>query len=208
MKENIKNEVKLIGTITTRPCKAYIKNNIWVWKVIISVKRKSGVIDNVPVYLFNGDAFKLGEMVEVDGYIKTYNQNSYNGQRRLLVYVMANDVKKADSQTYCNHISFEGYAVSVKEIRRTPLGRWISEIIIAVNFENHSSYIPCIAWGANARFTQTIMPGDKVDVSGQFHSRVYNKSEENFVVEKTAYEISIDEIKFIYDHSEIDEILS
>ena len=84
--------------------------------------------------------------------------------------------------------------------RTTPFKREISDVLIAVNRSyNKSDYLPCIAWGRNAKFVKNLSVGDKLQMCGRIQSRVYQKKIDDEVVEKTAYEISLSKITKITD---------
>ena len=96
-----------------------------------------------------------------------------------------------------NYIEIEGYVCKPTVYRTTPFGREICDVLLAVNRAyNKSDYIPCIAWGRNARYAESFVVGDKVLLSGRIQSREYQKGLEDGSYEsRTAYEVSINKLE-------------
>lgn len=137
--------------------------------------------------------FAIGDMVEVSGQFRSYNNYTENGNR-LVLTLFARDIQfvPADS-AHENEIYLNGYLCKPPIYRTTPFGREIADILLAVNRAyNKSDYIPCIAWGRNARFVKNFVVGQNIKVWGRMQSREYQKrlSEEETVT-KTAYEVSV-----------------
>ena len=98
-----------------------------------------------------------------------------------------------------NKIYLDGYICKSPIYRTTPFGREISDLLMAINRSyNKSDYIPCIAWGRNARFCEKLLVGDHIKLWGRIQSREYQKKYEGGNVEnKTAYEVSISKLEYI-----------
>jgi len=148
--------------------------------------------------LINMD-LNVGDIVEIIGQFRSYNNPSNTGNK-LLLTIFARDIKKKDSFEdikNLNHIFLDGYICKKPQYRTTPFGREISDILLAVNrLYGKSDYIPCIAWGRNARFANSFEVGDNVKVWGRVQSRDYQKRLENGeIVTRTAYEVSITKIE-------------
>ena len=96
-----------------------------------------------------------------------------------------------------NEIFLDGYICKEPVYRKTPFGREIADVLLAVNRAyNKSDYIPTIAWGRNSRFCQTLEVGDNIRVWGRLQSREYQKKiSETEVVKKVAYEVSISKME-------------
>ena len=144
-----------------------------------------------------------GYTVEVDGQFRSYNH--YDGQKnRLVLSVFAQDVKFLEGfNDYAgiNRIVLDGYICKEPIYRKTPLGREIADILLAVNRDyKKSDYIPCIIWGRNARFASRFEIGTKVRICGRIQSREYSKkvSDDEFEV-RTAYEVSIMKMEVLKD---------
>jgi len=136
-----------------------------------------------------------GSSVEVIGQFRSYN-NPSNVGNRLILTVFARDIKNVESidlSKNINEIFLNGYVCKKPQYRTTPLGREITDILLAVNrLYGKSDYIPCIAWGRNARFASTFQIGDNIKIWGRVQSRDYQKKLEDDRVEiRTAYEVSI-----------------
>lgn len=142
---------------------------------------------------------EVGQKIEVMGQFRSYNNYSDNGNR-LVLTLFAKEIKPADDDTEPeNEIYLNGYICKPVVYRVTPFGREIADILVAVNRAyNKSDYIPCIAWGRNARFIKNIEVGQNIRVWGRMQSREYQKrvSEEETVT-KTAYEISISKLEVV-----------
>lgn len=136
-----------------------------------------------------------GSLAEVLGQFRSYN-NPSNVGNRLILTVFARDIKNVESidpSKNINEIFLNGYVCKKPQYRTTPLGREITDILLAVNrLYGKSDYIPCIAWGRNARFASTFQIGDNIKIWGRVQSRDYQKKLEDGRVEiRTAYEVSI-----------------
>ena len=146
----------------------------------------------------------IGSKLEVDGQFRSYN--SYEQERsRLILTVFAKDIKfladdeeiEVSRDTVSNEVTLDGYICKKPIYRKTPFGREISDILLAVNRAyNKSDYIPCIAWGRTARFCENIPIGTEVRVIGRVQSRGYEKKHEDGTVEKrVAYEVSVSSLE-------------
>ncbi len=168
----------------------------------VSVPRLSEAKDLVPVTvserLCDPALLVPGERVEILGQFRSYNNYSDEGNR-LMLTLFARELRfpEGESEVPPNEIVLVGFICKPPVYRHTPFGREIADMLIAVNRSyNKSDYIPCIAWGRNARFSRTLAVGDKVRLSGRIQSREYRKrlSEEEYTT-KTAYEISVIKIE-------------
>lgn len=142
---------------------------------------------------------EIGDIVRIQGQFRSYNNFSSVGNR-LILTVFVKDIEFLD--TMCdaqnpNNIFLNGYICKPPVYRTTPFMREIADILLAVNRSyNKSDYIPCIAWGRNAKFAETLPVGTNLKVWGRIQSREYQKkiSEEDFET-KTAFEISISKLE-------------
>ena len=173
----------------------------------LSVKRLSGNVDIIPLMvserLIDVRNDYSGYTIEVDGQFRSYNH--YDGQKnRLVLSVFAQNVQFLEGFTDCvgtNQIVLDGYVCKEPIYRKTPLGREISDILLAVNRDyRKGDYIPCIAWGRNARFASRFEIGTRVRICGRIQSREYYKkiSDDEFEV-RTAYEVSIMKMEVVED---------
>jgi single-stranded DNA-binding protein len=170
---------------------------------MIEVPRLSNCEDKIPVTiserLAGKDKLKIGTIVEIEGQFRSYNSFSSEGNK-LILTVFARDITFLDDEKKVknpNQIYLNGYICKKPIYRTTPFGREITDILLAVNRPyNKSDYIPCIAWGRNARFSEKLSIGDNIKVWGRIQSRPYQKKLENGeVVTKVAYEVSISKME-------------
>ena len=139
--------------------------------------------------------YKVGDRIKIVGQFRSYNNYSENGSR-LILTLFAKTIDKAETERYLNEIVLNGFLCKEPVYRTTPFGREITDILLAVNrTHNKSDYIPCIAWGRNAKFAQRLSVGDNIIVTGRMQSREYQKKLEDDIITKTAYEISISKIE-------------
>ena len=178
----------------------------------LEVPRLSGNEDIIPItiserLLANFDLVE-GKKVVIEGQFRSYN--SYENERnRLILTVFAKDImeyneQQEDEETktssqVSNEVVLNGYICKKPIYRQTPFGREISDILLAVNRAyNKSDYIPCIAWGRNARFCQNLEVGTEVKIVGRVQSRIYEKKFEDGTVEqRVAYEVSVGSLEVI-----------
>lgn len=170
---------------------------------MLDVPRLSDSSDRIPVTiserLASKDKLEIGTVIEVEGQFRSYN--SYNNEgNRLLLTVFARDIIFLEDEKKIknpNQIYLNGYVCKRPIYRTTPFGREITDILLAVNRPyNKSDYIPCIAWGRNARFSENRSVGDNIKVWGRIQSRTYQKKlETGDVLTKVAYEVSISKME-------------
>ena len=139
--------------------------------------------------------FNTGEKIKITGQFRSYNNYTDTGNK-LILTLFAKTMEKADNERYLNEITLNGFLCKPPVYRTTPFGREITDILLAVNrTHNKSDYIPCIAWGRNAKFAQKLQVGDNIIITGRMQSREYQKKLEDSIVTRTAYEISISKIE-------------
>ena len=141
----------------------------------------------------------LGNVIKVEGQLRSYNKY-VDGNNRLVLTIFARDMAACVSQEEIknpNQIFLDGYICKKPVYRTTPFGREITDMLVAVNRPyNKSDYIPCIAWGRNARFSEKLKVGDHIKVWGRVQSREYQKKlSEERIVAKTAFEVSISKME-------------
>ncbi len=170
---------------------------------MLDVPRLSDSSDKIPVTiserLASKDKLEIGTVIEVEGQFRSYN--SYNSEgNRLLLTVFARDIIFLEDEKRIknpNQIYLNGYICKKPIYRTTPFGREITDILLAVNRPyNKSDYIPCIAWGRNARFSENLTVGDNIKVWGRIQSRTYQKKfDSGEAITKIAYEVSISKME-------------
>lgn len=182
----------------------------------LEVPRLSGNEDIIPItiserLIANFD-LSIGRKVVVEGQFRSYN--SYENERnRLVLTVFAKDIMEykeepeEQKEKISNEVVLNGYICKKPIYRQTPFGREIADILLAVNRAyNKSDYIPCIAWGRNARFCENMEVGTEVKIVGRVQSRTYEKKfEDGRVEQRVAYEVSIGSLEVINKDEESNE---
>lgn len=195
------NKVVLAGKIVA-PIKFQMEHKGEAfYRTILEVNRQSGQCDLIPLLLskrlLDDTKNYEGQLVCVTGQFRSYNNHEQIKTRVLLhAFVkelnLLNSVEEAGSM---NEILLNGFLCKPPVYRKTPLGREIADVLLAVNREyGRTDYIPCIVWGRNARFVSRLKVGNQVQVTGRIQSRVYEKIKGNETVKKRAYEVSIFQI--------------
>lgn len=163
----------------------------------ISTNRLSGnadIIDaTISERLLIGLELHEGQKVTVTGQVRTYNKTEH-GRNSLMITLFALDCAVCDNNTKdTDEVELIGFVCKTPIYRTTPLGREISDIVIAVNRAyGKSDYIPVVVWGRNARFCKSLVVGDEIKIIGRLQSRIYQKKNaDDSVTEKVAYEISV-----------------
>ena len=144
-----------------------------------------------------------GQFVRITGQIRTHNKR-VDGKNKLNIYVFANEVEAMEGVYHENYAFIEGYVCRNPNYRTTPLGRDITDLLIAINRRySKSDYIPCICWGRNAIFSSVMEVGTRVRINGRFQSREYIKKHDDGTSEPMiAYELSANTIKIVEDSEE------
>lgn len=146
---------------------------------------------------------KANNMVNVIGQLRSYNKNIDN-KNRLVLTIFVREIKQAEDESRDpNSIFLDGYICKDPIYRKTPLGREITDLLLAINRPyNKSDYIPSIVWGRNAKFAKTLKVGDRIQMWGRVQSRDYEKKVENGdAIKKVAYEVSISKIKKLSENN-------
>ena len=214
------NHIVLVGKVTSDKKFSHEIYGEKFYVFDLSVPRLSGNSDIIPVtiserLMVNGE-LPLETKVTVEGQFRSYN--SYGeGKNRLVLTVFAKNVTLLEDQEseieakkdfVSNEVTLIGYICKKPIYRQTPFGREISDILLAVNRAyNKSDYIPCIAWGRNARFCQDLEVGTQVKIVGRVQSRTYEKKFEDGTVEqRVAYEVSVGSLEVIDEKDNANEV--
>ena len=187
----------------------------------LSIPRLSGNADIIPITvserLIKEDTLQEGKKLLIKGQFRSYNSYE-NEKNRLILTVFAKDVMLVEEEEeesdivrkdiITNEVVLVGYICKKPIYRQTPFGREISDLLLAVNRAyNKSDYIPCIAWGRNARFCQNLEVGSQVKVVGRVQSRKYEKKHEDGSIEtRVAYEVSIGSLEVIEEKDNENEL--
>lgn len=178
---------------------------------MLAIERTSGQKDVIPILvsdrLIDVKADWTGRFVRVSGQFRSYNK--HEGERdRLVLSVFVREFEEFKelpfSDNYSNRISLDGYICKQPAYRETPLGREITDILLAVNRPyGKSDYIPCIAWGRNARFASSLEVGTRLQIEGRIQSREYQKRISDDEHEtRTAYEVSANKLMDVEETEE------
>ena len=179
------------------------------YELYVKVMRLSGQADVLPVTvserLIEGHDLKVGSTICALGQFRSYNKLE-GGRSRLMLTVFVRELIGNDGAQNPNSIVLSGYICKPPVYRTTPFNREIADLLVAVNRAyNKSDYIPCIAWGRNARFVQTLKVGDRIALSGRIQSREYTKRlSETEAVTMTAYEVSVSKLAAFDDDENFD----
>ena len=205
------NHITLVGKVTSEKRLSHEIYGEKFYVFDLSVPRLSGNFDNIPITiserLITENGLPLDSKMSITGQFRSYN--SYEGEKnRLVLTVFAKTVEFLEDQEaeipvgkdfITNEVVLDGYICRKPIYRKTPFGREIADVLLAVNRAyNKSDYIPCITWGRNARFCSKMEVGTEVKVTGRVQSRSYEKKYEDGTVEqKVAYEVSISNLEVI-----------
>ena len=206
-KDMINNVTKISGMVTVEPELSHVSYDEKFYQLRIKTKRFSGSDDNLIVIvsekLIDISKLKVDTNVSIFGELRTYNivENKVN---KLKLVVFVKNISILDKEENHNEVNFVGYICKEPIYRKTPLGREICDVIVAINRNYHkSSYVPVISWGRNAKYLSDLNVGDKIECMGRLQSRPYNKkTESGEVIEKIAYEVSLSKIKKAEDQKE------
>lgn len=191
--EHSHNQVTLRGSLMNLPQFSHENHGRKFYRFTLEVPRLSGAVDLLPVIaeekVLNEMDLSGGEMLTVLGQIRSYNQRA-EGVRRLLIFVFASAILAEDGEPI-NDVVLEGLLCREPTYRRTPLGREICDMMLAVpRAFKRADYLPCILWGRTAQEGSQCHTRDSVRIYGRLQSRIYTKLTENGPEERTAYEIS------------------
>ena len=197
------NRVTVIGTIVSDFTFSHAVFGEGFYLVDLSVSRLSEQADVIPLMvserLMDVTRDYRGCTIEADGQFRSYNRHE-GVKNRLVLSVFVREVQLLEEftdYTKTNQIFLDGYICKEPIYRKTPLGREIADLLVAVNRPyGKSDYIPCIAWGRNARFASGFSVGTRIQIWGRVQSREYTKKLSETECEKrTAYEVSVSKLE-------------
>jgi single-stranded DNA-binding protein len=183
----------------------------------LSIARLSGNADIIPITvserLLKEDTLIEGRKLLVKGQFRSYNSYE-NEKNRLILTVFAKDLREIEEnendeenemvkkEVITNEVVLVGYICKKPIYRQTPFGREIADVLLAVNRAyNKSDYIPCIAWGRNARFCQDLEIGAQIKLVGRVQSRMYEKKHDDGTIEnRVAYEVSVGSLEVLEEN--------
>lgn len=191
--EPITNQVTLRGRLLHLPEFSHENHGKRFFRFFLEVPRLSGAVDTLPVIaeerLLNTFDLSGGEMIRVCGTVRSHNVSEEN-KRKLLIFVFASAMTAEDGESI-NEVILEGPICREPIYRRTPLGREICDIMLAVpRAFRRADYLPCILWGRTAQEASCLHTRDVIRIQGRLQSRIYTKITNNGPEDRTAYEIS------------------
>ena len=191
--EHSANQIILRGALSAPPAFSHENHGRQFFRFCLEVPRLSGTVDILPVVaeksLLEGTEVHDTGTLTVTGQVRSHNVRS-EGQRHLMVFVFASTLQCQEGDPV-NDVSVEGYLCREPVFRRTPLGREICDVMLAVpRAFQRADYLPCILWGRTALEASRCHTRDKICITGRLQSRVYTKVMETGSEERTAYEIS------------------
>lgn len=200
------NQVYLKGEIVSEAQFSHEVYGEGFYEMNVLVKRLSGQADILPVTiserLIASSDLQVGSQICASGQFRSYNK-VIDGRSKLMLTVFVREVLEEEAGKNPNNIVMSGYICKPPVYRTTPFNREIADLLVAVNRAyNKSDYIPCIAWGRNARFVKNLSVGDRVALSGRIQSREYQKKISELETRTmVAYEVSVSKIA-AYDNVE------
>ena len=187
MTTQTRNEVLLEGIALEAPALSHENHGTRFYRFPLQVPRLSGTPDTLPVLVPEAllTAVRLEDPLRVRGQLRSFNNRSGVGNRLVLtVYAQAMEPGSGEP---CNRILLSGALCKPPIFRRTPLGRSICDLMLAVSRRyGRADYLPVIAWGQLA-----VQVGDTLSLEGRVQSRTYRKVlEDGTAQERVAYEVS------------------
>lgn len=201
------NQVSIVGEIVSDFSYSHEVYGEGFFVVEVAVNRLSNYADYIPLMiserLIDTTQSYIGEKIHVTGQFRSYNRHEET-RNRLILSVFVRELEFVDEfwengeeEKKSNSIILDGYVCKAPVYRKTPLGREIADLLVAVNRSyGKSDYIPCICWGRNARYATTFEIGSHVSVIGRIQSREYvKKLSEDEAERRVAYEVSVCKIE-------------
>jgi len=193
------NTVLLRGSPAGEPGFSHQSRGERFYSLPLEVTRLSGTADRINLILRREQLSQLrpsrAGLIEVRGELRSFNNRSGEGSR-LVITVLAREIVTPGENIWENRVELTGTLCKSPNYRTTPLGREICDLMLAVNRPyGRSDYLPCIAWGQNARRAAEWRVGDRVWLLGRLQSREYIKNLDGEAVRRTAFEVSITEIE-------------
>mgnify|MGYP000562140983 FL=1 len=199
------NQVSMMGEIVSEFQFSHEVFGEGFYMVELAVNRLSNYSDYIPLMiserLIDTEQDSTGQLIRVSGQFRSYNRHEEK-KNRLVLSVFVRELEfldEIDENEKTNQIFLDGYICKEPIYRKTPLGREIADVLLAVNRSyGKSDYIPCICWGRNARFASGFTVGSHIQIVGRVQSREYVKriDEEN-VEHRVAYEVSVSKVDLL-----------
>ena len=187
------NHITLTGALASAPEYSHSNHGRRFYSFNLEVSRLSGAIDRLQILaseeLLASTCVTEGEALTVEGQIRSFNNRAPHG-RKLIISVLAESIAVTDGP-HANQVILQGVICKEPVFRRTPLGREICDVMLAVNRPYHrADYLPCILWGRCAQEVSVYPVGTVLSITGRLQSREYLKVIDGAAEQRTAYEIS------------------
>ena len=195
------NAGRFVGRVLSEPVFSHENHGEDYFRVMLRIDRLSGAEDTLPLLVSRTQLEQspvfAGERLAAEGEVRSFNNRSGVGSRLVLTVFVRALYAAEEDEPDCNRLTLQGTLCRVPVYRRTPLGREIADLLIAVNRPyGKSDYIPCIAWGRNARYASGFEVGSRLRVWGRVQSREYTKKlDEEHVEKRIAYEVSVSKLE-------------
>lgn len=204
------NQVTIMGQVVTgfKFSHEVFGEGFYIMEVM--VKRLSNTFDRIPLMiserLIDVTQDYVGEYIMATGQFRSYNRNEEQ-KNRLVLSVFVREISFIEEEpddSKANNILLDGYICKEPIYRKTPMGREIADLLLAVNRPyGKSDFIPCICWGRNARYISNFGIGEHVQISGRIQSREYKKKISDTEIElRTAYEVSVSKLEVMEDEDD------
>ena len=199
------NQVSMMGEIVSEFQFSHEVFGEGFYMVELAVNRLSNYSDYIPLMiserLIDTEQDYTGQLIRVSGQFRSYNRPEEK-KNRLVLSVFVRELEfldEIDENEKTNQIFLDGYICKEPIYRKTPLGREIADVLLAVNRSyGKSDYIPCICWGRNARFASGFTVGSHIQIMGRVQSREYVKRvDEETVEHRVAYEVSVSKVDLL-----------
>lgn len=197
---NENNYTRLVGTMAGAPVFSHVSRSQEFFSFPLEVERLSGAVDTLNILVRKNQLSELAvqdaEKLCVLGQVRSFNNRRGSGAR-LVITVLARELSFCDEDD-SNLVRLTGTLCKPPNLRTTPMGRDICDLMLAVNRSyGRSDYLPCICWGIRARQAAAWTVGTQLELEGRLQSRQYIKLTEDGAVEKTAFEVSVTEAEVL-----------
>ena len=186
------NTVLLEGIPLAAPELSHETHDTRFYRFFMDIPRLSGQSDHIPILLPEPlvSQVQQGVPIRVQGQMRSFNNRSGSGSRLVLtIYALSLLPPQGE---FCNEILLSGALCKPPVFRRTPLGRSICDLMVAVTRRyGRSDYLPVIAWGQLATVCSTYGVGDAIRLEGRIQSRTYRKVLDDHAEIRVAYEVSM-----------------
>ncbi len=189
------NSLILSGTLGSKPSFSHESHDVKFYTFTLLTKRLSGTFDEIPVIareeLLLYPPPEVGDFIGIKAELRSFNKRTELGNK-LIISAFAKELFRASFEEYENTLELSGTVCKNPVYRKTPLGREICDLMLAINRKyGRSDYLPLIVWGQNARRAYELCAGDMINLLGRLQSREYTKTVDGEETIRTTYEVSV-----------------